>query len=111
MDITNPDEIEELQEWQLKRRVQELEFEKKCVQLMEDWGNICNGGRGTSLTQGLLRGFRVQHRTLQQGIVRSFVDMLLEWRKGEKSHNVDMRNEASWEFAGKLDDQNYFPFI
>lgn len=111
MDITNPDEIEELQEWQIKRRVQELEFEKKCLQLMEDWGNICNGGRGGELTKGLLRWFRVQHRTLQQGIVRSFVDMLLEWRKGEKPMNVDARNEASWEFAGKLGDQNYFPFI
>ena len=88
----------------------DVETRIACGKLMDDWGNIANSGR-SRMVESMLHGFLRQHRTLQQGIVRSFVQMLIEWRRLARNACVDARNEASWEFAAGLNDQWYFPFI
>ena len=83
---------------------------EKCEKLIDNWGVIANGSRAV-MPKFLMKAFRRQHRTLQQSIVASFVQMLIEWRKGEKGDNVDLRNENAWIFAGTINEQTYFPFI
>lgn len=91
--------------------VWELKAKQDAAALMKQFGDLVNGCSGSAAVQGLLEGFVRQHRTLQQAIVSSFYDMLIEWRKGEESRYVDLRNQAAWNFAKSLDEMQHFPLI
>jgi hypothetical protein len=63
----------------------------------------------------LMGAYLQEHRTLQQGFVRGFVDFLLEMDTSKSAS--DPRNEASVRFAELLQEMrkdgrlSYFPFI
>lgn len=81
----------------------ERECFKKGAQVIKDMGDLANGlSTERSTTAGMLDAFMVEHRTLQQSIVRHFANMLVEWSKGDKGAMSDLRNEAAWEFAQKV---------
>jgi len=77
--------------------------------------NMTNRENNPEAVQGMLSAFMRNHRTLQQNTVRMFVAMMCHWAKlveQEPNWFVDLRNEASAEFAKKLlKDAPGFPFI
>ena len=48
--------------------------------------------------------FLEEDRTTQQSIVGAFVQLLVDWRKGNKSDLVDERNEVAWGLASLVSD-------
>lgn len=65
-------------------------------------------GAEYEFAQGLYGAFKRQHRTLQQGIVRAWLSLLDLWSreaKGKQEMYIDMRNEAAFRIAKKLENE------
>lgn len=73
--------------------------------------SLNNAPCGTSV-DGMLDAFVGEHRTLQQAVVRKFVDMLIQWSHGSQPALVDARNEAAWELAREIRGlEPFLPYI
>ena len=66
----------------------------------------CANSSSIEPTLGCLDGFTNEHRTLQQSIVRMLHKALIMWACGREEGLVDARNQASWEFAQFLREQD-----
>ena len=93
--------------------IHERDLYDKAYMVIVDLGNIVNiMGYDDVVAEALRDSFIRSHRTLQQSCIRSVVDMLILWSKGEKDRLVDARNEGAWEFAIEIDGcHRYFPFV
>ncbi len=80
------------------------EWEENCYNdakaAMETLLNLANAmGSNKAIVAGMLDGFLLEHRTLQQASIRNFVGMLQEWAKFEEASASDPRNKDAWDFA------------
>lgn len=72
------------------------------VDLIENFADLVNAMGQSEFVNGMADGFMRQHRTLQQSVVRSFIEMLGkigEKAKDNKEMYSDTRNEKAIEFA------------
>jgi len=91
----------------------------KGKKIIQDFSDLVNRLGQDGLVDGMVDGFIRQHRTLQQNIVRAFVEMLGKIGKEAKAHKMgyaDARNEKSIELAIDLHERlaNYelfFPHV
>ena len=67
-------------------------------------------------TSAFINAIMHEHRTLQQGVMRSIYNLILEWAKAEELGYYDGRNEATVKFCQSIKalaekDNVAFPFI
>ena len=69
-------------------------------------------GYRKAVVEGMAHAFMREHRTIQQETVKHFVQMLQLWGDSPEARVSDLRNQATYQFAQKLiQDQPCFPFI
>ena len=95
---------------------------------LRERGNIMEETRGTILAkefgnyansfnpdrEGFVKGIRNEHRTLQQEIMRTFVELVNAWSKDYEDGRYDLRNEQTVILANefsKIAKESYLPMI
>lgn len=93
------------------------EFDKGKA-LMAEMMRAMNSMSNEELLAGMLAGFATEHRTLQQSLVRAFVEILQNWVTDDAgeiqpdSHLCDARNEGTYELAKRLvREEPRLPFV
>ena len=95
-----------------RNEYQQAAFESGKKAMDSFLSNSHGTGYAKDMIQGMIQSFVHEHRTIQQESVRFFVQFLVEWAKNPKSHIVDLRNEATYDFAKKLsENEPLFPYI
>ena len=91
-----------------QRRDAKIEAVRDTVSKLLDETNTI--GYDDEVIQGILEGFRVSHRTLQQNFMRVFVRAMKTYGESQ----ADQRNEAAVALGkkiGELGDKEHLPFI
>ena len=99
----------------------DLGFNAKCdgIRVAKDF---CNGVNSMTYQKEFVTGFveeitTREHRTLQQGVMRSLYELIKAWAEmGKKQGYYDARNEATVHFCQNIKalaekDNVHFPFI
>jgi len=82
------------------------ELTKEAMQTLIDSTNCMIGEK--EMAEGMLEALLGSHRTLQQSFFRVFAKTMKQYSEA----NYDLRNEASVEFAKKVNElDHYFPFV
>ena len=94
--------------------VQEIRRKLEVLTLKNNKGNDTTGNRNHQDEQKFAMGVCMQHRTLQQNIMRSFVATIRHM--ASENYGYDLRNQSSHNAAKKmvesgLLDEIYLPFI
>lgn len=89
------------------RSVERKNEAKDAMVKLIDTTNVMGGEK--DVAAGLLEALLSSHRTLQQSFFRAFADAMEHYAE---TPFVDLRNEASVEFAKKVKElDHYFPFV